>query len=86
MSECIICYKIINTTTNTTTNTSTNKIFKTTCNHIYHNNCIEEWLKKNNTCPICRTVICNPPKEKLYYNTYYSRNSHFNDDHKLKYI
>jgi SUMO ligase MMS21 Smc5/6 complex component len=86
MSECIICYKIINTTRNTTTNTSTNKIFKTTCNHIYHNNCIEEWLKKNNTCPICRTIISNPPKQKLYYNSYYSRNRYFNDDHKLSYI
>ena len=24
------------------------------CNHIYHSNCIEEWFKYNESCPICR--------------------------------
>lgn len=27
------------------------------CNHIYHSNCIDNWLKKNLTCPICRNCI-----------------------------
>ena len=25
------------------------------CSHIYHKECIEEWFKINQTCPICRT-------------------------------
>jgi len=25
------------------------------CKHIYHKNCIDKWVQKNNTCPICRT-------------------------------
>ncbi|KAL3120991.1 hypothetical protein niasHT_009642 [Heterodera trifolii] len=24
------------------------------CKHIFHNECISEWLKNHNTCPICR--------------------------------
>ena len=23
--------------------------------HCFHNNCIKEWLSRNNTCPLCRT-------------------------------
>lgn len=29
----------------------------TKCNHIYHKKCIDVWLNKNNTCPICRQII-----------------------------
>ncbi|KDP25432.1 hypothetical protein JCGZ_20588 [Jatropha curcas] len=24
------------------------------CSHVYHGNCIAEWLKNSNTCPLCR--------------------------------
>lgn len=24
------------------------------CNYVYHGNCIDEWLNKQNTCPQCR--------------------------------
>lgn len=27
------------------------------CNHIFHYCCIQRWLKKNMTCPICRCSI-----------------------------
>lgn len=27
------------------------------CGHIYHNQCIKTWTKKNNTCPLCRAEI-----------------------------
>ncbi|KAL7079947.1 hypothetical protein ACQ4LE_000209 [Meloidogyne hapla] len=29
------------------------------CKHIFHKACIEPWLQRKNTCPICRTAI-NP--------------------------
>lgn len=41
--ECIICFdELIDT-----------EIKKLKCNHIYHNKCINDWLNKKNTCPIC---------------------------------
>lgn len=27
------------------------------CKHIYHYNCLEPWIKKNNKCPICKGLI-----------------------------
>lgn len=29
------------------------------CNHHFHASCIDEWLRKNPTCPVCRK---NPPE------------------------
>ena len=33
------------------------KIIKLPCNHIYHPECIQDWLKDNITCPLCRYEI-----------------------------
>ena len=27
------------------------------CNHIYHKDCIDEWIMKENNCPICRKEV-----------------------------
>lgn len=32
-------------------------VSKTQCKHIFHINCLVKWLKVNNTCPNCRSVI-----------------------------
>ena len=42
-------------------NNVTNDIFISKCNHKFHNNCIKEWCKKNNSCPYCRekNIIIN---------------------------
>jgi hypothetical protein len=29
------------------------------CHHIYHSNCIKDWFKEHNTCPICKYKITN---------------------------
>jgi hypothetical protein len=31
------------------------------CGHLYHSGCVESWLKKNNTCPVCRFEL--PPEK-----------------------
>lgn len=38
-----------------------NDIFISKCNHKFHNNCIKEWCKKNNSCPSCRekNIVAN---------------------------
>ena len=27
------------------------------CGHSFHQNCLDEWRKENNTCPICRAEV-----------------------------
>jgi hypothetical protein len=35
------------------------EIIKLPCDqrHIFHSICIQEWLKKNNSCPLCKKPI-----------------------------
>ncbi|KAJ2766474.1 hypothetical protein IWQ57_004345, partial [Coemansia nantahalensis] len=33
------------------------------CKHLYHEECIDHWLKMNGTCPICRTRIDDKPND-----------------------
>jgi hypothetical protein len=49
--ECSICYNTYKF------NTKICKIIK--CNHIYHEDCIKEWIIEynNRTCPLCRSII-----------------------------
>ncbi len=46
LNKCSICLETI---------TKNGKI--TNCNHTFHNNCLNQWLKKKKNCPICRTKI-----------------------------
>ncbi len=27
------------------------------CKHIFHKACVDEWLKEQTTCPICRKIV-----------------------------
>ena len=27
------------------------------CNHLFHKECLKEWLKTENSCPVCRNII-----------------------------
>jgi hypothetical protein len=41
---------------------------KTNCNHIFHMNCLEGWLKTHSTCPMCvRNLYEIPDIEKPYF-------------------
>ena len=43
--ECTICLEDFN---------ENEKIYGLKCNHYYHKKCIDDWLKKHQTCPLCR--------------------------------
>lgn len=43
--ECSICFDL------------KNDMIYTNCDHIFCKNCIDKWLKKTNTCPLCRKNI-----------------------------
>ena len=52
--NCPICYENLNI----------GKVTKTTCEHIFHKECLDTWLNKNISCPCCRSVIDIKPKLK----------------------
>ena len=33
------------------------KVSKTSCNHFYCSDCIDDWIKNNNSCPLCRETV-----------------------------
>lgn len=43
--SCSICYE------------KTDSPFKTSCNHLFCNHCITNWLMIKNTCPVCRHTL-----------------------------
>lgn len=47
------------------------------CIHLFHKNCIDEWLTNTNKCPLCKTTIYvdNPPIIKLNDNVENLRNA-----------
>jgi hypothetical protein len=46
--ECGICYENLN---------GRKVVRKLNCQHIFHQTCLFEWLKKCSTCPFCRTKV-----------------------------
>ena len=48
LSECVICLENYK---------KEDKISILSCNHYYHTNCLNEWLKKKQECPLCRIEI-----------------------------
>lgn len=35
------------------------EVRETPCAHLYHMHCIRKWFEKENTCPMCRKILCN---------------------------
>lgn len=55
-NTCVICFDTISILSNKNYN-KPKKMMTLDCNHKFHINCIEEWVAKSNTCPICRSPI-----------------------------
>lgn len=59
--DCSICYET----------TKDSDIVKLKCEHIFHKKCIEQWVEKSGTCPLCRynIFLCNSCSGKgvVYY-------------------
>ncbi|KAL3745898.1 hypothetical protein ACJRO7_014921 [Eucalyptus globulus] len=45
---CCICLEKLN---------GAEKVVEIPCSHLFHNKCIVEWLKRNNSCPLCRCKV-----------------------------
>ena len=35
------------------------KIAKIDCNHLFHKDCLNEWIQFNTVCPMCRKNLCD---------------------------
>ncbi|KAG6525415.1 hypothetical protein ZIOFF_015371 [Zingiber officinale] len=35
------------------------RVLEMPCRHIFHNDCLREWLTRSNTCPLCRFTLPN---------------------------
>lgn len=46
-NECSICLDTIND----------KDLYQTSCNHTFHRSCIQKWVQKHLSCPLCRTDI-----------------------------
>ena len=50
ISKCIICYE---------EETSDEKLVPLYCTHKFHNDCANNWLRLDGSCPVCRMVFSN---------------------------
>jgi hypothetical protein len=46
--ECSICQEIM---------MEGNIVLKLSCRHAYHTECVQTWLERHNTCPLCRNEM-----------------------------
>lgn len=47
----------------------------TTCNHLYHKNCLHAWINKKDNCPMCRNNISLNDSSKFAKDFFYISNS-----------
>ncbi|XP_076762254.1 uncharacterized protein LOC143430138 [Xylocopa sonorina] len=47
---------------------SISNILSTRCGHVYHSDCLQQWLESSKTCPECRQSVKNNQLRKIYFN------------------
>ena len=50
IEQCVVCMELENETDNC-------EGYKLKCNHIIHKSCLSNWVKYNQTCPVCRYPV-----------------------------
>lgn len=53
-APCAICLESLVTNNNT----AFNYVAQLPCNHIFHSQCVVQWLKTSPVCPFCRDSLC----------------------------
>lgn len=43
------------------------EIYKTPCKHLFHMPCLDIWMERRDTCPMCRSKISNHSMVKTHY-------------------
>ena len=62
VEDCSICFEQLKL--------ENNNIVKTKCDHIFHDECLTEWLKNSQTCPLCRNPVESYPSKVNDINSY----------------
>ena len=52
------------------------------CNHVFHEECIDKWKERNNTCPICRKDLKEDAIIKAKNNSNDNISQFYNSGHK----
>ncbi|KAG8239442.1 hypothetical protein J437_LFUL017435 [Ladona fulva] len=56
---CVICSDLI---------TASDDTFVTNCGHLFHYNCVIQWLERAKTCPQCRSKTSEKSIHRVYFN------------------
>ena len=51
-NECVICFDIFSDK-----NSGPVRLIGCSCNIVYHYRCLDTWLKRSSTCPMCRKIV-----------------------------
>lgn len=62
--DCPICYDAILRNDNR----------KLKCGHVFHKSCVDEWVSRKGTCPMCRAVISVYAPTQPHYEFYGTMN------------
>lgn len=57
--ECSICFEVLG-------NSSKLEVVATTCGHLFHRLCINDWLTRTQNCPDCCVATCREDLRQIY--------------------
>ena len=57
LNECVICYNGIEIDNHNGRSNQPPTYMITPCNHLFHPNCLQQWLTVKMECPTCRAVL-----------------------------